>query len=271
MYNRKKTNGLFKSYDRSAINRAKANNARLKQRFASNRIRVPRPMVLKPDKKTLDTQFITGSPALVNPYVPDAVPNGIFQMQTTPSFQSVNLLQTGVANSMRVGNKVRLHSLKIQFNIDITNKANTGTASCRLMLIYDRQPAGTYPAIGDVLNTQTNDGTLQNPVGVDLVTAQINPNNFERFSVLMDKKYTTPANSNAFDSNITSNPCEEPWFVNQYVKLREMDTIYKATANPQTVAGFATGNLFLLCVGEYPFATTGWGFRGNTRLRYYDV
>lgn len=207
------------------------------------------------DKKTLDTQF---SGAYNNVYTSDTVPSQQLNFNSAPSFQSVNLIQTGVAQSMRIGNKVSLKSLKINCWLDYSGNGQVTSNLFRLMVVYDRQPNGTYPTAGDLFNHLDQTGNLTNPTLSNLVTAQINPNYFDRFVVLLDKNFESPWTAAGGDNTITSDPLNEPWIIKHYINLRGLETTFKSTANPQTVAGFSTGNLMVIGLGEDIASKTGW-------------
>jgi len=141
------------------------------------------------------------------------------------------------------------------------------------MLVYDRQPNGTYPAINDLLNGLPQSNTLNDPTGANLITANLNHNNFERFSILMDKMFCLPRFC-AAEANVVEGPTGNgqylPWFVDEYIKLKDLETSYKGTAAPEVIADINTGNLFLLMIGEYVAASMNWCYRGTARLRYRD-
>lgn len=230
-------------------------------------------------KKTMDIIFVGATNP--NPRVSDLSPSQCLTLNSTNrSIQSLNLIQQGAAESQRLGNKVKLASIRLQFNLDLCTSgaaiAQGGSASCRLMVIYDSQPNGAYPANDDFLNALDQNNALVPPTGVQLVNYQLNPNNFERFKVLYDQKITTPPSATIYDTTITSDPTSVPWFVDKYIKLNGLETTFKGTTAPQAIANTNTGNLFIVTYGEYGWVAAGgsgaaWQYQGTARLRFHDA
>lgn len=195
------------------------------------------------------------------------------------AFQSLNLVQQGPGLCQRIGNKISLKSVRLRFALAATGSepSNTEAQDCRLMLIYDRQPNGGYPSLNDVLNSLQQNNALSNPTGNNLITTNLNPNQFERFSVLMDKMITLPTptiNNPALTTyglvGPTGNGQDLPWFIDEYIKLKGLECSFKGTTNPEVIGDVTTGNLFLLSIGEFSSVTTYWSFRGTARLRFHD-
>lgn len=90
---------------------------------------------------------------------------------------AINLVQQGAAYYNRIGTKAVVKSIAVQFGLGAP-ESYTKPGLVRYMLVYDRQPNGAYPTIGDI---------LQNPAGNTFFNTGVNMANKSRFSILRDK------------------------------------------------------------------------------------
>lgn len=105
----------------------------------------------------------------------------------TGGMLAVNYLSEGSSSFGRIGSKVQMTSLKVSFDYKLLE---VGTAlypsgvsqSLRVAIVYDRQPNGNYPLIGDIF--ADNGSSCAN---VTSLTSGINISNKERFLVLRDE------------------------------------------------------------------------------------
>jgi len=226
---------------------------------------------LRREIKCLDTTFQAG---YLSVWVADTFPQRALNNTTTSSLQSLSLIQQGPGLSQRIGNKVSLKSLRLRFSLISTGNTSFVPNDSRVMVIYDRQPNGSYPGINDVLNSLDQSNSLTNPTFAQLVTTNLNPNNFERFTVLMDKSFTLPTYEVEGDTTKSNGPTgngqNSPWWIDEYIKLRGLECCFKGTTNPEVVGDVSTGNLFILSIGESIAASSSWGFQGTARLRFND-
>jgi len=223
-----------------------------------------------PEIKTVDYRF---SAALANPYVADQEPFAVLNIDNQNfAVQALNLIQQGAGASQRIGNKVQLKSLRLRLSINSTGVAQTGVNDYRLMLVYDRQPNKAYPALNVLLDSLTQANAMANiTLATTALYGNINPNNYERFSVIKDWQGTLPSYSAArLNDGPSSNGSSNPWFVNEFIKLGSCDTVYDGTTNPMTVANITQGSLLLVSIGELSVATAPWDWYGTARLRFYD-
>lgn len=218
--------------------------------------------------KCMDTTFEVAYQAA---WVVDVFPQRVLNCNYNPSFQSLNLVQQGPGLPQRIGNKISMKSLRLRFGLSVANALEDSNApDVRVMVIYDRQANGNYPAINDVLNSLSQANGLTNPTQANLITTNLNPLNFERFQVIMDKMYAQPSYASSTRSGPTGDGKHEPWFIDEYIKLKGLESSFKDNANPQVVGNINTGNLFILSIGEFPPNTTTWALRGTARLRFHD-
>lgn len=215
--------------------------------------------------KTVDHTFYE---AAVEPYAPDLLAKTILPMNSSFTVQAL-MIQQGVGVNQRIGNQVTLKSLRLRFNISFEfDHASVDPTFVRVMVVYDRQPNGAYPAGSAVLSNINEAGTLSayDPNG------DINVTNMDRFVVLLDHYCVVQSVDNATTSNykILGPTGEESFKVDKYVKLRGLEQRYNGTASPMTVSLINTGALYLISTGELGAGAQPYGLRGKTRLRYYD-
>jgi hypothetical protein len=227
-----------------------------------------------PEIKTLDTLF-TGAYAAV--YTPDTVPCQVLNTNTgTACVQALNLIQQGAGISQRIGHKVSLKSLRLRLSMEPLNNVDNGWAlKTRILVMYDRNPDGTYPAMNVILANITQANQTQAGTYLD----NLNPNFFDRFVVLMDKFITLPVYDSAgviSNSNQVGPTNQEAFILDEYIKLKDLETIYGntannlQTANPMTIAYIQTGALLIMSMGGIAAINSPYCFTGTARLRYRD-
>lgn len=132
--------------------------------------------------------------------------------------------------------------------------AGLGTAVSgmpRYAIVYDMAPNGVLPAATDIFTAST-------------AVAQVNLNNAKRFKILWDNhgglalgrdpfQYISPAGEAA------------TYIWNDYVKIRDLVTIYKDTGSG-TIAGTATGALYAVFLGGVSTSNAAISFR----IRFLD-
>lgn len=157
-------------------------------------------------------------------------------------FTELNCIPQGATVANRIGNKVVCKSLHIKGTIYNNNTALLAVA--RLMVVYDKQPNGAFPAMADIL--------VEQPAGAPLFYGSLNIANKSRFQVIRDGFY----NLDSAQSNIHT--------FNLYCKGR-WETEFGANAG--TIGDFRTGAIYL--IGIYANAIV---LLSNVacRVRYYD-
>lgn len=225
--------------------------------------------------KTCDFQF-TGPYAAA--YVVDTQP--LQQLNTnsgTACVQALNLFQQGTGIAQRDGNKVSLKSLRLRLGFQNQGASPAVTqdnlSNVRIMVVYDRQPngaagAGAYPASNNILG----ESLQSNSIGTGTMYSNLNPNYFERMRVLMDKQITLPPSNlgGLPGTNVTGPTQLENFKLDEYINLKDLETLYNGTANPMTIAQITTGALYIVCYGDTAAATQPWTIIGTARLRFHD-
>jgi len=216
--------------------------------------------------KTLDNRFSGAYTA--GTYSADTEPFQQIPINATAQVvQALNLVQQGTGIAQRVGNKISLKSVRLRLYCNYTGVlgAATGPYYCRIMLIYDRQTNGAYPSLSSILGYARQDNTVATGTYLD----NINPNQYDRYQVLMDKFHFLPTLTSDTDNTTTENGV----IINEYVKLKNLSTQFNTTANPLTIGGISVGGLYL-CVWGSPAqaanVSDNWQWNGTSRLRFYD-
>jgi len=145
----------------------------------------------------------------------------------------LSLVVQGTGPNDRIGKGIALKNVNLRFEA-----LTAGFIPCRILVIYDKQPTGSLPAITDVLTTDT-------------FTAHGNLLNCNRFVTLVDS---------------TVNPGGSNCTTEQFRKC-ELPLIYKATAG--TIADFATGAVYFMCSASATLAAPST-FNARFKLRYVD-
>jgi len=216
--------------------------------------------------KTMDVLFIGN---YAQAYTPDTVPLQQLNMNTgTASVQALNLIQQGAGISQRIGNKISLKSLRLRLSISTTTNNNDSITNGRVLLLYDRQPNTAYTASNSMLSSSRQDNTIVAGIWSD----NINPNFFDRFVVLMDKKIVLPPdNTGSLTTNSTAGPtCISSFEIDEYINLKNLESQFNGTASPLTIAYINIGALLLVGYGDQAGGLDPWCLKGSARLRFRD-
>lgn len=200
----------------------------------------------------------------------DAV-NVALTLNTTAAITCVNLVQVGSSMFNRIGRKIEMRSVRMNAYM-ITAPVTRATVFPdfgRVMIVYDRQTNGAFPAIADILQDTEQSGT-------NSTTAQsgLNMNNRERFVTIMDKRITIPQATATAGvlTNVFPNAQELPAKFNEFRKLRGLTTHFKADSNPAVIGDVATGGLYVISFASNQASGTElFSLDWNLRLKYTDV
>ncbi len=211
--------------------------------------------LIKPEKKSFD---------IVSATITDTAVMPITISNTTGTPVCLNVMNAGSGFWQRIGNKVNLASVQIRGYFSRSANNQLEPVGIRVMVVYDRQSNGSTPNLnGDVLQAQVANGT---GVSTDPYYLPINMNNRGRFIIVMDKTYSLPCSSALVANNDASN-----LVVEEYRKLKGMETVYKASTNPGSPGDISQGGLWFYVVANQASGVIGYTFSGTIRTRYYDV
>lgn len=224
------------------------------------------------ETKTLDVLF-TGAAAAA--YTVDTVPLQTINVSSnTTCVQAVNLVQQGPGTSQRIGHKISMKSLRLRMSILPTGNVNASPTNGRVLLVYDHNPDGAYIATNQILANITQANVVQNGIFTD----NLNPNFFDRMSVLMDEFITLPPfETGAITSTNTTGVTQESAFhIDRFISLKNLEVVFgnttngMATANPMTIAYVQTGALYIVGYGDTAAGAAPWVLTGSARLRFRD-
>lgn len=188
-------------------------------------------------------------------------------LSQTATFDLLNGVQEGASFYNRVGRRTHMKSIHVTGELIETGNGAGVAEYDRVMLVYDRQPNGNFPAISDILLDYGNDGTT-----FTTSYSKLNLNNVERFAILRDQRIQIAANSGA-STNVAGAITNygQQANINWFVPLKDLETHYKSTTNPAAIGDIATGALYLVTFGDVAIGSAGYQFKYNARLRFTDV
>jgi len=173
-----------------------------------------RPKVSSTEVKRVDLK-LDAATAMV------AIANVAGNQDFSTGMVATNLIQQGVGDFQRVGNKATVFQTMIQTELS----RDAGDAFVRSMVIFDSSPDGTYPAIGDIIKTEDQAGNANTGF-----FSAMNIHNSDRFRVLRNKVYTLDT--------------YHPKKAMKYVIKNKYDVQYDGTANPLTIGSVMKGTIY---------------------------
>lgn len=157
----------------------------------------------------------------------------------------VNDVQAGTALYQRVGSRINIRSIALDF--DITPSAATVIGDIRWALVYDRQTNGAFPAITDMFGQNGATGATY---------AGVNMGNRNRFSVIRDQVVCIDPGT-GLEKHVKVF-CKGYWPVD-----------FKASGG--AVTDFTTGAIFFVAGTEQVGGAGTIAFQNiQCRCRYYD-
>lgn len=159
----------------------------------------------------------------------------------------LNTMGDGTTNESRIGRKIAMRSIYLQFRIEKSSTAVSRSSYVRMLLILDKQPNGTLPSWANILDLP---GT-GNPE-VEMWSPN-NLNNSKRFVTLIDHRL-------ALHKDFV-----EGKIYKKYLRLSQT-VQYNGTGN--TIGNLATNSLLLCFVGAVTTGGNVSNFSGTTRLRF---
>lgn len=152
----------------------------------------------------------------------------------------LNCVQQGATVANRIGNKIVIRSIHLKCAIS----AVANLCIARLMIVYDKQPNGAFPAITDIL--------LDQPAGAGSFYGGLNIANKSRFQIIRDAFHTIDPGQAQIQS------------INLYCKGR-WESEYGANAG--NIGDFRTGAVYLVAFyAVNPIILSP----AACRIRYYD-
>lgn len=196
--------------------------------------------------------------------------NVLATTSTNGGVQLLNGIQQGSASFNRIGRKVLLKSLRMKIIWTLSQFANGTTGDyngnlLRIVVVWDKQPSGVQPTY-DTIFGRTNDAGTESAQVFD----SLRFDNTGRFKVLSDKVYECNPKAGLVANG---DFCNYRYFCDEYIKLKNLETVYSGSTNPASIADISTGGLYVYFralqndANDDQFIIDPTSF---ARLRYYD-
>lgn len=220
----------------------------------------PRAKAPKPEKKGMDTPInFQGTPIVAT-------------TNTNDSCVVLNLVQAGTGSWNRVGRKIHSQSLRLKGTLRMEQKRQTTSSDLfgnvvRMVVVWDKQPSSNaIPAFSDVFGH-----TLQSGTEATVYTDALKYDNMDRFKIL--REFTVTCNPTT--ANVAGGTGDKVYYLyayDEYIKLKNLETVFSGQSNPMTISDISSGALYLYARAELQqdeafFVDTANSF---ARLRYTD-
>jgi len=196
-------------------------------------------------------------------------------LSVTSTFDILNPLKVGTDRYQRIGRSVLLKSLHFTFYVFplenvVPSSIYDYNNSSRILIVYDRQPAtgGSPPVIADILKSYQADGSVSS----DVTRSYPNPDNLNRFLILVDWKLNSPGyNVTSTTTGVksivfnTMDPLASNCYLDGYLKLDNLESIFDVTGN------LITGSLLLVTTADASSINPPYSLTWTCRLRYIDL
>lgn len=205
-------------------------------------MQVARAIQRNTEQKYVDVPFVTSST--------DVTTN----LTTNAMIYPMNLVQQGVDQFKRVGNKITLQSLKVELRFTHSMSQDPGTANSingnnlRITIFWDREGGGTTtPAWNSIFANIYEDGSSSSMQNSGVV-----PYQKQRYLLLHDEVITSNPCIYNFTVPGPTDPATVPVVAQSQIVFRKfidlskkkLVTVFSGTANPMTTANVATGILY---------------------------
>lgn len=174
---------------------------------------------------------------------------GTYNCDTTGSIALLNTVPQGAGTSQRVGKKIKLKSLQMRGGM--ANNSTAVTSNPAYMIVYDKRPTGTLPAITDILDTAHSASFL-------------NDNNTARFQILKRVDQMMTGNPSSFFNQTSVKNADR--FINLRGKIQVFNNV-----GTGAIGDIDQGALYLVTVGDVAAGTSASTLAAGFRLRYWDV
>ena len=192
---------------------------------------------------------------------------------TSGSAFCLNLVQQNVGSWNRVGRKIQSQSIRLRGGLVWTLDQEATTLNyvgntCRMVVVWDKQPSGAFPTFDTVFGVTGQDGTetttFLNPVKYD---------NMDRFSVLRDLviDFEPPMYNPAAG---TQNAVVVRKSFDEFIKLGGKETVYSGQNSPAQISDVSSGALYVYFRAAANATNTNMvqvDTNSFARLRYIDM
>lgn len=180
-------------------------------------------------------------------YVDTAI--ATYNCDTTGSIALIPTIAQGASVNQRVGKKVMLKNLQIRGQVQA---GTAGTiADYAVIIVYDRRPTGSLPAVTDILVT-ANSNSFNNDA------------NSGRFKIIRRWDGVVLSASGAPTNSLAAVD------FSQFIKLKGLPMVFKA-AGTGAIGDIEEGALYILTVGSQAAGTAAASAPLAFRTRFVDV
>lgn len=170
---------------------------------------------------------------------------------TTGSITLLNTVAQGASVNQRVGKKWKMKSIQVK---GFWNAGTTGTfAQADNLLVYDKKPTGSLPAITDVLVT-ANSNSFNND------------NNADRFTIVRRWHTVFQGGSTLATNPVTEGSAQD---FDYFVPLGK--PVVNKAAGTGAIADIETGALYFISVGNVAAGTAAATTSAGFRIRFQDM
>jgi len=184
----------------------------------------------------------------------------------------LNLVQQGAGSWNRIGKKIYMKSLRLKGCAqcilgNVPTTANQLVGPLRMVIVYDHQTnSGAIPNFDTVFGI-----TGQAGAETSTIFAPIRYDATDRFKILKECIYQV-SSFNWINAGGTEDNTEVQVYFDEYIDMKNMETLFSGQTNPTTNADIANGSVYVYW--RTPFSTTGSGWsitdQSFSRLRYTD-
>jgi len=179
------------------------------------------------------------------------------------AYNCINLIRTGSTFTNRIGRKIAMQNVKIEGKFLTADEVQA--SYIRLVLVYDAQSNGSAITWSDVFKNYD-----QATAATSDVFSGVNLDNRDRFRIVMDKRYCLQSTDSGGKSDGDPQPTSCEYYINEWIKLNNVETQYKADSSPAVIGDIATGALWFMIYSDASNMGTFYQFTGNIRLRFTD-
>lgn len=202
------------------------------------------------------------SKKMINPMQPQGVyglkasgyvdlASATYACNTTGSITLVATIAQGASVNQRIGKKVRFKSLQVRGLV--AGDSTTVRTMATLILVYDRRPTSSLPAITDVLDSVSS-------------RSFNNDDNSGRFQIVRRWDWIILSNS----ATTGQQNAKTAYIINEYVDLKKLPSVFKS-AGTGAIGDIEQGALYAITVGDLAAGTNDANVIVGYRTRFIDT
>lgn len=184
----------------------------------------------------------------------------------TGSIVLLNGIQLGSAFYNRIGRKVLMKNITLNFDVNLTGTDNVDFDNLRLILLYDARSNGAAPSIADILLATSNDGTTET-TSISMIKIL----NRERFILVRDMHCVGSPVLNVSTATQARTLTPRHDVPSKVFARLNLETEFQTSSNPAVIGDILSGALFLIAFGSYTAGSEAYSAQFTSRIKYTDV